>query len=119
MALFALPFPPIDPVLIEIGPLAIRWYALAYIVGILGGWYVVRTLDAHRSTSWLSTDKLDSLVVWMVAGIILGGRLGYVLFLQPTLLSRTPSRCTASVARWYVVSRRRIGGYHRSLSVHP
>jgi phosphatidylglycerol:prolipoprotein diacylglycerol transferase len=78
----ALPFPDIDPVAIEIGPIAIRWYALAYIAGILGGWRYASALNAG---AWnvFAKEKLDDFVVWATMGIILGGRLGYVLFYKP------------------------------------
>jgi phosphatidylglycerol---prolipoprotein diacylglyceryl transferase len=78
----ALPFPAIDPVAIEIGPIAIRWYALAYIAGILGGW---RYASALNEGAWkiVAKEKLDDFVVWATLGIIAGGRLGYVLFYKP------------------------------------
>ncbi len=77
--LFALPFPNIDPVLVEIGPFAIRWYALAYVVGILLGWRYARGLAA-RGDSPLTPLLLDDFVTWAVIGIVLGGRIGYILF---------------------------------------
>ena len=85
MLLFALPFPAIDPVLIEIGPFAIRWYALAYIAGIFFGWWYARRLVADASL-WgpvgapMTPSDLDDFVVWAAIGIVGGGRLGYVLF---------------------------------------
>lgn len=85
MPLLALPFPAIDPVLIEIGPFAIRWYALSYIVGIFFAWWYARRL-ASTPRLWgpagapMTTADLDDFVVWAAAGIVLGGRLGYVLF---------------------------------------
>jgi phosphatidylglycerol:prolipoprotein diacylglycerol transferase len=77
--LFALPFPVIDPVIVAVGPFAIRWYALAYVVGILLGWRYARGLAA-RGESPLTPLMLDDFVTWAVLGIVLGGRLGYVLF---------------------------------------
>ena len=77
--LYVLPFPAIDPVLVEIGPFAIRWYALAYVVGILIGWRYARGLAA-RGESPLTPVLLDDFVTWAVLGIVLGGRLGYILF---------------------------------------
>ncbi|MCP1337478.1 prolipoprotein diacylglyceryl transferase [Futiania mangrovi] len=84
----AIPFPAIDPVLIEIGPLAIRWYALAYIAGLVLGWrYVVRLM--RREDLWgrrgapATADDIDDLLTWVALGVILGGRLGYVLFYNP------------------------------------
>jgi phosphatidylglycerol---prolipoprotein diacylglyceryl transferase len=78
----ALEFPAIDPVAIAIGPIAIRWYALAYIAGILGGWQYASRLNAG-AWSVVGKEKLDDFVVWVTMGIILGGRLGYVLFYKP------------------------------------
>jgi phosphatidylglycerol---prolipoprotein diacylglyceryl transferase len=80
--LFAIPFPMIDPVLVQIGPLAIRWYALAYIAGILGGWWLARRLVALRPEV-ATRQQIDDFVTWTTLGIILGGRLGYVLFYRP------------------------------------
>jgi phosphatidylglycerol:prolipoprotein diacylglycerol transferase len=82
--LHVLPFPAIDPVLISIGPLAVRWYALAYIVGIIAGWFYARTLIATKRL-WggpapLTVIDFDDFVIWITLGIILGGRIGYVLF---------------------------------------
>ena len=77
-------YPVIDPVLVHIGPLPIRWYALSYIGALLGGWVSARFLVA-RPKFWgarvhASVLSMDDLVVYMAAGIILGGRVGYVLF---------------------------------------
>src|SRR6201996_2504269 len=79
-----LPFPAINPVLIHLGPLAIRWYALAYIVGIIAGWFYARTIIASEKF-WggpapLTLIDFDDFVIWITLGIILGGRTGYVLF---------------------------------------
>jgi phosphatidylglycerol---prolipoprotein diacylglyceryl transferase len=78
----ALAFPVIDPVLVQIGPLAIRWYALAYIAGIVLGWQIAR-----RQMGWsppaATPAQVDDFVTWATLGIILGGRLGYVLFYRP------------------------------------
>jgi phosphatidylglycerol:prolipoprotein diacylglycerol transferase len=75
-------FPAINPVALELGPLVIRWYALAYIVGIVGGWWIARRLVALAPVA-ASTEQLDDAVTWVTLGIILGGRLGYVLFYRP------------------------------------
>lgn len=93
-----LTYPRIDPVLFEIGPIAIRWYALAYIAGIIAGWwYAVRLVRTERLwTSWggqppMTARQVDDIVVWATLGIILGGRIGYILFYglvyQPELYS--------------------------------
>jgi phosphatidylglycerol:prolipoprotein diacylglycerol transferase len=80
--LFAIPFPAIDPVLIAFGPFAIRWYALAYIVGIVLGWRLVRRL-VQRPGWGITPEAIDDLLFHVTLGIILGGRLGYVLFYHP------------------------------------
>ncbi|MCB4822333.1 prolipoprotein diacylglyceryl transferase [Roseicella aerolata] len=80
--LLALPFPVIDPVLVQIGPLAIRWYALAYIIGIVLGWLLARRITA-LSPAVATRPQVDDFVTWATLGIILGGRLGYVLFYRP------------------------------------
>jgi len=80
--LFAIPFPMIDPVLVEIGPFAIRWYALAYIAGILLGWRLARVL-VQRPPKAATPEQVDEYITWVTLGIILGGRLGYVLFYRP------------------------------------
>lgn len=77
-----MPFPVIDPVAIEIGPLAIRWYALSYVAGLLLGWWYVRRLAA-LAPPIMTREQVDDLLVWMTFGVILGGRLGYVLFYRP------------------------------------
>ncbi len=74
-----IPFPDIDPVAVQIGPLAIRWYSLAYIAGILLGWRYMRHLS-RRWESPVSAEHLGDFILWAIFGIILGGRLGYVLF---------------------------------------
>ena len=95
MPLAAIPFPAIDPVLIRIGPFAIRWYALAYIAGILAGWLyaraIVRSQRLWGGKAPLSVADYDDFVLWVTLGIILGGRLGYVLFYNPGYFASHPS----------------------------
>ena len=84
MPLFAVPFPALDPVLISLGPFAIRWYALAYILGILLGWLYARAIIANDRL-WggrapMTVADYDDFILWVTFGIILGGRIGYVLF---------------------------------------
>jgi phosphatidylglycerol:prolipoprotein diacylglycerol transferase len=78
-------FPEFDPVLVHLGPIAIRWYALAYVAGILLGWrYAVGLVRSPRlwlgSRPAMSTLQIDDLVLWLTFGVILGGRIGYVVF---------------------------------------
>jgi phosphatidylglycerol---prolipoprotein diacylglyceryl transferase len=79
-----IPYPTFDPVLVHLGPLAIRWYALSYICGILLGWAYARAL-IRNDKLWggkapLTVIDFDDFVLWVTLGIILGGRTGYVLF---------------------------------------
>lgn len=84
MPLYVLPFPAIDPIAIQFGPLAVRWYALAYIAGILiGWWYLKRLVESPRlwgQTARPQAVEIDDFVLWATLGIVLGGRIGYVLF---------------------------------------
>src|SRR5437763_301644 len=94
MPLYVIPFPTIDPVLISVGPIAIRWYALAYIVGILLGWLYARII-LRRGSLWggkppMSVADFDDFVLWVTLGIILGGRTGYVLFYNPGYFAAHP-----------------------------
>jgi len=84
MPFLILKFPNFDPVLVTIGPFAIRWYALAYIVGILLGWFYARAIIRAESL-WggpapMTVVDFDDFILWVTLGIILGGRTGYVLF---------------------------------------
>jgi phosphatidylglycerol:prolipoprotein diacylglycerol transferase len=81
-------FPNIDPVAFSIGPLSIRWYALSYIAGLLFAfWYMKRLVrnpalwDGKRPTA--TPEQIDDMFLWMTLGVVLGGRLGYVLFYNP------------------------------------
>jgi phosphatidylglycerol:prolipoprotein diacylglycerol transferase len=84
MPVSALPFPMIDPVIVSFGPFAIRWYALAYIAGILLGWlyarWIIRNERLWGGKAPLTLVDYDDFIVWITIGIILGGRTGYVLF---------------------------------------
>jgi phosphatidylglycerol---prolipoprotein diacylglyceryl transferase len=84
LVLPVIPFPAINPVLISIGPFAVRWYALAYIVGIIAGWFYARAMIAAQRL-WggpapITVGEFDDFIIWITLGIILGGRIGYVLF---------------------------------------
>jgi len=77
-----LTFPDIDPVLFQIGPFAIRWYALAYIAGLILAWRYCRWLTTQPPNRMKPLD-FDDFLVWATLGVVLGGRLGYVLFYKP------------------------------------
>ena len=87
MPTLVLPFPAINPVLVQWGPLAIRWYALAYIAGLVLGWLLIRKVVAN-DRYWGGAKRptaasIDDLLVYCAFGVIIGGRLGNVLFYDP------------------------------------
>ncbi len=90
-----MPFPDFDPVLVQIGPFAIRWYALAYVGGILLGWRYAVAL-VRNPNLWINrappitAEQIDDLILWVTIGIIVGGRLGHVLFYTPGLIAEDP-----------------------------
>jgi len=95
MPLFAIAFPVFDPIAIAIGPIAIRWYALAYIGGIVLGWVYARSL-IKRDRLWggpapISLTAFDDFILWVTLGIILGGRTGYVLFYNLDFFIQQPA----------------------------
>lgn len=94
MQLFVLPFPQIDPVIFEIGPIGIRWYGLAYFAGILLGWVYARRLCRDDrlwpTKSPITVPILDDFLIWATIGIVVGGRLGFVLFYQPQIFAANP-----------------------------
>jgi phosphatidylglycerol:prolipoprotein diacylglycerol transferase len=88
MNLLAIPYPMIDPVALQLGPLSVKWYGLAYIAGLILGWLYIKRLLAAPSL-WtsagtpLAAEKVDDLLIYMTLGVLVGGRLGYVLFYEP------------------------------------
>lgn len=88
--LLAIPFPNIDPILVHLGPISIRWYALAYIAGLVLAWLYVRALVAKTSL-WSDPDNgipittkthIDDFLVWATLGVLVGGRIGFVIFYE-------------------------------------
>ena len=81
----ALPFPNIDPVLFSVGPLSVHWYGIGYVIGILFAWWYGKKL-VNNARLWPNNNApmdplaLDDFVLWAALGVVLGGRLGYVLF---------------------------------------
>ena len=74
-----LPYPQIDPVALAIGPLKIHWYGLMYLIGIGAAWLILSRRLNRFDPTW-TKEKLSDLVFWVAMGVIVGGRLGYVLF---------------------------------------
>jgi phosphatidylglycerol:prolipoprotein diacylglycerol transferase len=95
MPFLAIAFPVFDPVAISLGPIAIRWYALAYIGGIVLGWIYARALIKNERL-WggpapISLAQMDDFILWVTVGIILGGRSGYVLFYNLPFFLQNPA----------------------------
>jgi phosphatidylglycerol:prolipoprotein diacylglycerol transferase len=95
MGLLSIPFPEINPVAVEIGPFAVKWYGLAYMAGLLLGWLYVKHL-LRQDRLWpggkapFDAQKTDDLLLYMTIGVLLGGRLGYVLFYEPRFFLSRP-----------------------------
>ena len=87
----SIPYPHIEPVLFKIGPFSLRWYSLAYIGGLAAGWWYLTRL-IKKTALWAKAGPpvdrklLDDVVFWVAIGVMAGGRLGYLLFYEPTLI---------------------------------
>lgn len=95
--LAVLAFPNIDPIAFSIGPIAVHWYGLAYVAGILLGWFYARRLVTRadlwpRDTPPMTVAQLDDFLVWAALGVILGGRIGYILFYDFAAIADNPLR---------------------------
>jgi len=85
LPLAALTFPNIDPVVVQIGPLAVHWYGLGYVVGILFSWWYARRIVSNERLwpaggSPIKPVDIDDFLLWAAVGVVLGGRIGYILF---------------------------------------
>jgi len=87
--MLAIPFPAIDPVLISFGPIAIRWYSLAYIAGLIIAWRMMRRMGPKLSDD-MTIEAMDDFIVWATLGVILGGRIGFVLFYEYSYFAQNP-----------------------------
>jgi phosphatidylglycerol---prolipoprotein diacylglyceryl transferase len=87
-------FPQFDPVIVQIGPFGIRWYALAYIGGLVLGWRLARHL-ARLTPAVATAVQVDDFLTWATLGVVLGGRLGYVMFYQPQVYLAHPAMILA------------------------
>ncbi len=101
MPTFVIPFPVIDPVALSLGPLSVKWYGLAYVAGLIGGWWYARRLVAAEGL-WgrrarPKPEELDDMLLYVALGVVLGGRLGFVLFYD---LARYLARPQDIVAIW-------------------
>lgn len=93
-SVFLIPYLALDPVAFEIGPLSVRWYGLAYMAGLLLGWlYIKRLLMTGKLWGGqppLTIDHADSMLLWATIGVVVGGRLGFVLFYEPSYFIQHP-----------------------------
>lgn len=89
-----IPFPQIDPVAIHLGFVVIRWYSLAYIFGLIGAWLLAREMS-KRTNSTFTVLKIDDFLIWATLGVVLGGRLGYVLFYNAHYFYENPTQILA------------------------
>ena len=113
---FAILFPSIDPIAVELGPIAIRWYALAYIVGLVGGWQYIKRLTG-KFPGEISHEDVDDFLFWATIGVELGGRIGYVLFYNFDYFMSHPIAIFSGVERRHVFSWRLYGRGGQCVSV--
>ena len=85
---------PSPSVLLQVGPFALRWYALAYIAALVLGWRIMRRL-VRLSPAVATEEQTDDFLTWATLGVVLGGRLGYVLFYQPAYYLSHPLQALA------------------------
>jgi phosphatidylglycerol:prolipoprotein diacylglycerol transferase len=95
MSLLAIPFPEFDPVALSFGPLAIKWYGLSYLAGLVIGWIYIRRLLStpglwRGNTPPFGIEKVDDLLLYITLGVVLGGRLGYVFLYEPSAYLAAP-----------------------------
>jgi phosphatidylglycerol---prolipoprotein diacylglyceryl transferase len=74
-----LKYPGFNPIAIEIGPVKVHWYGIMYLIGFAGAWWLARRRAARPGSTWKASD-VDDLIFYDMLGVILGGRIGYVLF---------------------------------------
>lgn len=84
-----LQYPQIDPVAIELGPLAIHWYGITYLVAFLAGWWLAKYRASQPNSGW-KPDEIGDVVFYIVLGVVVGGKLGSALFYQTEALLSNP-----------------------------
>ena len=84
--MFAMLFPNINPIAIELGYVSIRWYGISYVIGVFLGIYILKKIEKKYTIANLSTSAYENLLTYIIIGIIIGGRLGYVLFYCPNVI---------------------------------
>lgn len=84
-----IPYPAIDPIIFSVGPLAVRWYGLMYVIGFAAAWWLARRRAARPDSTWQPAD-VDDLIFYAAIGVILGGRLGWIAFYGGEQVLRDP-----------------------------
>ena len=82
--------PSIDPVIFSLSFVEVRWYSLAYIFGLIIGLILIKKLNKNKG-NLIAVNKLDNFFIWAVLGVIIGGRIGYVLFYQTEIFLKNPT----------------------------
>jgi phosphatidylglycerol---prolipoprotein diacylglyceryl transferase len=90
----AIPYPQINPVFLELGPLQFRWYGLMYLLGLTGAYFLIKSRVAAKGLA-LSKDQIYDMVVWAALGVFIGGRLGYTLFYNLPYYLQHPTKIIA------------------------
>ncbi|MCB1548622.1 MAG: prolipoprotein diacylglyceryl transferase, partial [Hyphomicrobiaceae bacterium] len=90
-----IPYPAIDPIALQLGPISVKWYGIAYLAGLVLGWlYIKQLLRTERlwpsGKPALEADDIDDLLLWMTLGVVVGGRLGNVLLYHPGYYLKNP-----------------------------
>jgi phosphatidylglycerol:prolipoprotein diacylglycerol transferase len=83
-------YPEINPIAVHIGPLRVHWYGIMYLIGFVGGWALLRLRARHRADLNFTFEQISDLLFYVALGIILGGRIGYMLFYDFPALVHNP-----------------------------
>ena len=92
--LHAIPYPQIDPVFLELGPLQFRWYGLMYLLGLTGAYFLIKSRVVAKGLP-LTREQIYDMVVWAALGVFIGGRLGYTLFYNFPYYLQHPAKIIA------------------------
>jgi phosphatidylglycerol:prolipoprotein diacylglycerol transferase len=89
MTAFSIPYPAIDPIIVEIGPLAVRWYGLMYLVAFVLGYFIIRS-ELRRKNGPIPVEAADDFAFYLIVGLLIGARIGYVLVYNISEYIRAP-----------------------------
>lgn len=89
-----LQYPQFDPIIFSLGPFQARWYGMMYVIGVLAAWLLARWRAKQQWRGW-KPEEVDDLITWLIFGVVLGGRLGYVLFYDPAYFLSNPLKIFA------------------------